>query len=73
MNNSPRRYIVNDDAQRVLVGLTPQETLEFEALDEWPARDERRWRELYSKHENAWRKWMADNDRGQLNWLIRSQ
>src|ERR1041385_5961600 len=37
MNSSPRRYCVNGKGERVLVGLTLQETLEFEALDELPA------------------------------------
>ena len=31
---SPRRYFTNDIGERVLIGLSVQETLEFEALDE---------------------------------------
>jgi hypothetical protein len=73
MNSSPRRYCVDGKGQRVLVGLTLQETLEFEVLDELPAdpayseaesaRDEpngarkKRWVELYTKHESAWQEW----------------
>jgi hypothetical protein len=75
---SPRRYFVDIDGQRVVVGLTIEETLEFEALDSLVAagsgignslreedsapagKQERRWLELYAKHEQAWRKWMAD-------------
>ena len=90
MNSLPRRYVVNGDGHRVLVGLTPEESFEFEALDnmsalgansELPAVEsgpntgqESRWRELYSKHDSAWRKWMADKEGGvHLNWLIRPQ
>ncbi|PSO16453.1 hypothetical protein [Bradyrhizobium sp. MOS003] len=32
-NDAPRRYIVDGAGQRVLVGLTISETVEFEALD----------------------------------------
>jgi hypothetical protein len=31
---SPRRYFINEIGERVLIGLTVQETQEFEALDE---------------------------------------
>jgi hypothetical protein len=31
--DAPRRYIVDDAGQRILVGLTVEETLEFEKLD----------------------------------------
>ena len=74
--DAPRRYIVDGAGQRVLVGLTISETIEFEALDnpgsrlgtdllveQLRARQDRhgeRWRELYVKHERAWHDWMAD-------------
>jgi hypothetical protein len=35
----PRRYFVDKDRRRVLIGLTIEETLEFEALE--PALNER--------------------------------
>ena len=63
--NAPRRYFVDGDGRRVLVGLTFEETLEFETLDGPPAcdvdarLDEVRWRELYGKHDDAWKTWMA--------------
>jgi hypothetical protein len=72
--DSPRRYIVNGTGQRVIVGLTISETIEFETLDNPDTRlssatlhgrcvgqddRERRWLELYVKHEQAWSKWMA--------------
>ncbi|MFK4505550.1 hypothetical protein IQ17_04278 [Bradyrhizobium daqingense] len=74
-NDAPRRYIVDGAGQRVLVGLTISETIEFEALDKpdtrpgadllgeaariRQARHGERWVELYFKHERAWNAWMA--------------
>ncbi len=72
--DAPRRYIVDGAGQRVLVGLTISETIEFEAIDnpgarlgaDWlegrPVRQQghgERWLELYVKHERAWHDWMA--------------
>ncbi|WP_339037714.1 hypothetical protein WHZ78_07860 [Bradyrhizobium symbiodeficiens] len=73
--DAPRRYIVDGTGQRVLVGLTISETIEFEALDKpdarpgaellgeaahvREARHGERWVELYVKHERAWSDWMA--------------
>jgi len=71
----PRRYFVDGNGHRVLIGLTIEETSEFEALDNLPVLDEvggrvagdengipttareRRWLELYSKHDSAWMEW----------------
>ena len=66
----PRRYFADGGGRRVIVGLTPDETSEFEALDRRrgapPAAAEdgaaigiERWRELYAKHAMAWDVWMA--------------
>ena len=76
-NNAPRRYFVDAVGRRVLIGLTPEETFEFERLDSepgggrtesmWiecgsrPAPGEQRWLELYAKHEDAWKIWMAQS------------
>ncbi|MBR0810923.1 MULTISPECIES: hypothetical protein [Bradyrhizobium] len=69
--DAPRRYIVDGAGQRVLVGLTISETVEFEALDRpdtdligetarvRQAQHGERWVELYIKHERAWSDWMA--------------
>ncbi|MET4802867.1 hypothetical protein [Bradyrhizobium sp. LB11.1] len=68
--DAPRRYIVDGGGQRVLVGLSIAETIEFETLDNpdaLPGADRRidqdkpgqRWLELYAKHEQAWSNWMA--------------
>jgi len=71
----PRRYYVDKDGWRVLIGLTIEETFEFETLDSLPALDdsgnhvawgedgkptttrEKRWLELYIKHDEAWKDW----------------
>ncbi|WP_036017894.1 hypothetical protein [Bradyrhizobium sp. WSM1743] len=74
--DAPRRYIVDGAGQRVLVGLTISETIEFEALDRpdtrpgadllgeaaglRQAKHGERWVELYVKHERAWSDWMAE-------------
>ena len=73
----PRRYFVDGEGQRDLVGLTLEETSEFEALDGRPAPEEMglmatggdrasavyacRWSELYAKHASAWQAWMEQN------------
>lgn len=80
--DAPRRYILNGAGQRVLIGLTNSETIEFERLDNprvslestsslqeerheerRPGQNEsdRRWLELYMKHERAWSVWMAES------------
>jgi len=77
-NHAPRRYFADHKGRRVLIGLTVEETLEFETLDCLPALDEsgnhvawdengipattreKRWLELYGKHDEAWRTWMAE-------------
>jgi hypothetical protein len=64
---SPRRYCVDKAGCRVLVGLTPEETSEFEAIDNlFPlgsscdrANQGVRWTVLYSKHDEAWKVWAA--------------
>lgn len=73
-HNAPRRYFVDAQGHRVLIGLSLAETAEFEALDLAPqivaeagmgkgatAVDEVRWLELYCKHEGAWRVWIAQS------------
>jgi len=76
----PRRYFVDENGRRVLVGLSIEETFEFETLDNLPALEEggeraaweengiptttreRRWLELYGKHDRAWRQWMVETE-----------
>ncbi|QOZ24874.1 hypothetical protein CI1B_08460 [Bradyrhizobium ivorense] len=73
-SNAPRRYVVDGNGHRVLVGLSREETSEFERLeasfqvlqrdgagpDQPLSNPERRWRELYGKHDVAWLRWIAD-------------
>jgi hypothetical protein len=70
--DNPRRYI-RSNGYSVLIGLTFNETAEFEQIDaivvplharggqainQLPATlSERRWLELYRKHEDAWSVW----------------
>ena len=87
--HSPRRYFVDENGRRVLIGLTIEETSEFETLDCLPALDEsgnhvawdeggcptnsreKSWLELYSKHDEAWRRWMFETcaDRQNLGFI----
>jgi hypothetical protein len=82
MNYLPRRYFVDGRDRRVLIGLTFEETSEFEKLDNPTALNQRgelmacddsvepettrekRWRELYAKHDVAWRTWQGASARG---------
>jgi hypothetical protein len=69
----PERYHIDSNGRRVLVGLTPAETREFETLDSLSPSDdtgnriawtfggepttglEKRWLQLYAKHDEAWK------------------
>jgi hypothetical protein len=83
--SSPRRYYVDKEGRRVLVGLTIEETVEFEQLDGLDPLDEsgahvagtfgeppaivsreKRWLELYMKHDDAWKSWMAESKHQRL-------
>ncbi|SCB27096.1 hypothetical protein GA0061098_1004228 [Bradyrhizobium shewense] len=83
--NAPRRYFVDAQGHRVLIGLSLEETAEFETLDLAPketqvgaetgagtgaaAVDDVRWLELYSKHEGAWRVWIVQSQAGRTQDL----
>ncbi len=72
-NHAPRRYFVDGQGHRVLIGLSQAETTEFEALDLSTVgagaaavngtlhAEDIRWVELYFKHEEAWRTWLAQS------------
>ena len=67
------RHTIDQKGRRVLVGLSAEETREFETLDSVPPSDgggnrvawtfggdpttsrEKRWLELYTKHDEAWK------------------
>jgi hypothetical protein len=72
----PRRYQANASQPYTLIGLTIEETSEFERLDhlslihdsgdgawnfdeEPMTPEEKRWHELYRKHETGWSVWRA--------------
>jgi hypothetical protein len=73
----PKRYGIDENGHRVLVGLSIEETFEFETLDDLSPLDEtgtsiawrdgvpitdreKRWLELYQKHQDAWRMLLAN-------------
>ena len=72
------RYTIGANGRRVLAGLTPAETLEFETLDSLPPSDgdriawtfggepttsrEKRWLHLYTRHNEAWKILKNGND-----------
>jgi hypothetical protein len=66
------RYRIDENGHRVLLGLSIEETFEFETLDDLAPLDEtgtyiawrdgvpltsreKRWLELYEKHDEAWK------------------
>ncbi len=56
---APRRYYVDASGYRVLVGLGPEETAEFERIEQNPSgATNMRWLELYNKHNAAWISWV---------------
>jgi hypothetical protein len=74
----PKRYRIDENGRRVLVGLSIEETFEFETLDDLAPSDdigpitawrdgvpitsrEKRWLELYQKHDDAWKALVAKN------------
>jgi hypothetical protein len=71
----PKRYHIDENGNRVLVGFSIEETFEFETLDDLTPLDEtghiawqegmpitsreKRWLELYQTHDAAWRDLLA--------------
>ena len=78
--DAPRRYIVDDAGQRILVGLTIEETLEFERLDSpapfgscgerviWNARDTGS-----ERPEPRWLELYTKHERAWSAWLAESR
>ncbi|MCG6203707.1 hypothetical protein LPW26_03580 [Rhodopseudomonas sp. HC1] len=68
-------YVLDSSGNRVLIGLTSEETAEFFRLDEiisksgpppstdeeWYRPEDRRWLELYEKHESARRPFLKSS------------
>jgi hypothetical protein len=73
------RHAIDANGRRVLVGLSAAETREFETLDSLSPSDgdrvawtfdgvpttgrEKRWLQLYTKHDEAWKTWKTANGR----------
>jgi hypothetical protein len=75
------RHSIDQEGRRVLVGLSAEETREFETLDSLSPSDgsgnritwtfggdpttsrEKRWLELYTRHDEAWKTLQNDNRR----------
>jgi hypothetical protein len=68
MNDDDEKFVLDADGNRVLIGLTLEETSEFERLeihidatgpfphisrDQWHSSEEKRWLQLWDKHEAA--------------------
>ena len=78
-------YILDADANRILIGLTADETREFERLDELiltlfssatdanRSQNERRWLVLYDRHEAAVRIYLSTQNAKSLNALRAEQ
>ena len=74
-------YVLDADGKLVLIGLTLDETIEFERLDEaildsvseenddCRARNERRWLVLYDKHDAALRRYISTENARALRAL----
>jgi hypothetical protein len=74
-HHAPRRYVVDAHGHRVLIGLSFEETREFESLDgalaqgataaagdgEPGATRRTRWLQIYEKHDAAWKAWLAQS------------
>jgi hypothetical protein len=74
--DAPRRYIVDGAGQRVLVGLTISETIEFEALDNPGARpdgadllgEDRSARQ--DKRAQLWLELYVKHERAWSDWMV---
>ncbi len=78
--DAPRRYMVDAAGQRVLVGLTIEETIEFEQLDSPASRRLSNGQVLWNgrdvsptKPEQRWLELYAKHDRAWRDWLDQSR
>jgi hypothetical protein len=71
----PRRYYIDDDGRRVLIGLTVEQTGEFELLElpepspgiDQASLNHGRWLELYRLHQQAWEIWREKSSKPDLS------
>jgi hypothetical protein len=74
----PRRYYIDHEGRRVLIGLTVEQTGEFELLElPEPSSDidqsnlnHGRWLELYRLHQQAWEIWRVKNSEPDLSTAL---
>ena len=76
----PRRYFVDNNARRVLVGLTIEETLEFEALDNLMALDESGTHLVYDDRglpartpESRWVELYVKHNTAWKRWMVETE
>ncbi|UPJ60306.1 hypothetical protein [Bradyrhizobium sp. 192] len=80
-NDAPRRYIVDGAGQRVLVGLTISETVEFEALDHPGSRpgadllvEARRVQDRHQDgHGKRWLELYVEHERAWNDWMAETR
>jgi hypothetical protein len=71
----PRRYYIDDDGRRVLIGLTVEQTREFELLElpepspgiNQAPFNHGRWHALYRLHQRAWEIWRRKSSEPNLS------
>ena len=75
----PRRYFVDEQGRRVLIGLTIEETFEFETLDNLPALDEVgryvAWDEYgapTTTREKGWLELYSKHDSAWRLWMVKT-
>jgi hypothetical protein len=79
-SNSPRRYFVDNDGRRVLIGLTFEETFEFEKLDHLPALHDGDGHVLWdasglaaTKQAERWLELYRKHDRAWIKWMAETR
>jgi hypothetical protein len=78
-NNAPRRYFVDAMGRRVLIGLTLEETFEFERLDSKPGLDQaggqapRGEEVLWPTGEQRWLELYEKHDGAWRAWMAQSR
>jgi hypothetical protein len=76
-----RRYYIDSEGKRVLVGLTAEQTREFELLEALDISSDidraslgrGRWLELYGLHQQAWEIWRAERSKPNLTKVASGQ
>jgi hypothetical protein len=77
-NLFPRRYYIDEEGRRVLIGLTVEHTGEFELLEVTDSSNDvdranlnlARWLELYRLHQDAWDIWRAKSSKDHLSRTV---